>query len=70
MVNGDPNKVFDQICIVSRQGVCLLDMEQVADAAERMGLHHLARLVREDLEKQQIDNGNYFRLIAPLFGAK
>ena len=64
----DP-KAFNQICLISRQdGVCLLDMQQVMDKAAQMGLNHLAELVKNDLESNKIVGGQYYTLVAPIFG--
>jgi hypothetical protein len=61
-------KAFEQICIVSRGNVCLLDMNQVREAAESMNLRTLADLIAADLDSNQIVDGQYYKLIAPMFG--
>lgn len=66
-MNTDP-KAFNEICILSREGVCLLDMQQVLDKANQMGLNHLAEIVKNDLEEKKIVNGQYYTLVAPIFG--
>lgn len=60
-------KLFEQICIVSREGVCLMDMGQVIEAAKRKGLHSLAVLVERELENKQTETGEYARAIKPFY---
>ena len=61
-------KAINEICILSRNGVCLLDMQQVVDKAKELGLTHIAEIVERDLEEKQIVGGDYYALIAPMFG--
>lgn len=68
------HKALNQICIISRhegengERVCLLDMQQVMGMANQLGLSHLAEIVQKDLEENKIVDGNYYSLIAPMFG--
>ena len=61
-------KAVNEICLISREGVCLLDMQQVMDKARELGLTHLAEIVERDLEEKRIVDGDYYTLIAPMFG--
>jgi hypothetical protein len=63
-------KLFKEFCLVSKSGVCLLDMQQVADAARRIGCNLLADVVTADLEQNKVTTGNYYPLIAWINGAQ
>jgi hypothetical protein len=62
-------KTINEICIVSRAGVCLLDMKQVADKAKELGLPSLAELIERDLSENKITDGSYYSAVASLYGA-
>ncbi len=66
-MNTDP-KLINDICLISRHGVCLLDMRQVADKAQEIGLTRLAEIVAADLEANQITNGSYAPALAAVYG--
>lgn len=66
----DDLKLLNDLCLISRRGVCLLDMEQVAQTAEQLGLNQFARMVREDLDTNRITTGKYYPLVAGLYGVK
>lgn len=59
-------EIIEQMCILSRQGVCLMDMQQVVEAAQALNLNNLAALVRGDLESRQIVDGAYFPIVQSL----
>ncbi len=63
----DP-KLMNDICILSRNGVCLMSMKQVAEQAKQMGMTRLAELVEGDLKENKIMDGKYAPLIAPFYG--
>ncbi len=63
----DP-KLLNDICFLSRNGVCLMDMGQVAEQAKQWGMTRLAELVEGDLKANKITDGKYAPLIAPLYG--
>lgn len=56
------------ICLVSREGVCLLDMKQVAESAKQLGLTGLADLIEADLSENRILDGQYLPAIKNVLG--
>ena len=62
-------QAFNELCLVSRQGVCILDLKQVLEAAQEMNLHTLAQIVSADLEAKQTTTGQYYPLVAKVYGA-
>jgi hypothetical protein len=66
-MNTDP-KLLNQVCLISREGVCLLDMRQVEAKARELGLMTLANLIETDLEHNRITDGQYFPIVAGVLG--
>ena len=64
------SKAFNELCLVSRQGVCILDLQKVLEAAQEMNLHTLAQIVSADLEAKQTTTGQYYPLVAKVYGVK
>lgn len=60
-------KIIADICIVSRHGVCIFDLQQVANAAKELGLPVLAELTER--EKDNSTGGDYYKAIKSLYGA-
>lgn len=58
--------LLNHVCLVSKDGVCLLDMQQVKDKAQQLGLYPLARLIEKDLSDQKYTNGKYSNLLREL----
>ena len=61
----DP-KLFDDVCIISRHGVCLLDMKQVSAKAQQLGLTRLAEVIESDLQQNRITTGQYYPILREL----
>ena len=61
-------KLINDMCLLSRRGVCLMDMSQVAEKAQQLGLTQLAELVEKDLQENKITDGSYFPLVAGIYG--
>ncbi len=62
-------QAFQELCLVSKQGICILDFKQVAETARQIGCNTLADLVTQDIEANRITNGNYYPIVATLYGA-
>jgi len=60
--------LINDICRISREGICLLDMKQVQEKAEQLGLIRLAELVAGDLKDNRILNGQYYPIVSNLYG--
>jgi hypothetical protein len=52
-----------QICILSKDGVCLLDMNRVLEAAKQKNLSDLVEIITRDLPKNDSTNGEYYKLL-------
>jgi hypothetical protein len=66
-----PNsKLTNDLCLVSREGVCLLDMQRVIDTAKSLGLSQLAELVEQDLQENKILDGAYYPIVAGVYGVQ
>ena len=63
-------KLTNDMCILSRHGVCLLDMQQVVEKAQELGLIQLAELVEKDLEENRITDGEYYPMVAGIYGVQ
>ena len=59
---------FEQVCILSKNGVCILDMRAVLDAAKQRYFIDLVRIIENDLSENKILNGEYSRVIEPIYG--
>lgn len=59
-------KLINDICLVSREGVCLLDMRQVAEKASQLGLSSLAELAER--ERENSNGGKYYQALKTLYG--
>jgi hypothetical protein len=64
-----PPKILNDLCIISREGVCLLSMQRVADKAKELGLSSLVELIERDLKENKIITGEYYPAIKNLLGA-
>jgi hypothetical protein len=63
-------KLTNDMCILSRNGVCLLDMQQVIEKAQELGLNQLAELVEKDLQENRITDGEYYPMVAGIYGVQ
>lgn len=63
-------KALSDLCLVSKEGVCLLDMKQVSEKAKEIGLPVLASIIDQDLENNRITTGQYYPLVAQLYGVQ
>ena len=63
-------KAFNELCLVSRQGICILDLQKVLDAAQQMNLQNLAQIVSADIEAKQTTTGQYYPLVAKVYGVQ
>jgi len=63
-------KLTNDLCLLSRHGVCLLDMQQVVEKAQQLGLSQLAELVEKDLRENKIIDGQYFPIVAGVYGVQ
>lgn len=68
MNNKFSQQAFSELCLVSKQGVCILDMGQVGEKAKQLGLKSLATICEQDLQNNQITDGQYYPLVAALYG--
>lgn len=68
MSQSTDTKTINDLCLVSRQGVCLLDMKQVAEAAKLLGLLGLVELIETDLSQNKVRDGQYYPVIQSLLG--
>jgi hypothetical protein len=68
MSNNNTKQAFKELCLVSRSGVCILDMQQVLDAARELNLVTLAQIVSADIEAQKFTTGDYYQLVAKAHG--
>lgn len=64
----DP-KLINDICLISREGICILDMRQVAAKAKELGLTVLAEAIDGDLKANKVMDGQYFPAIQSVLGA-
>jgi len=69
MNNADP-ELINQICLISREGVYLLDMRQVEAKARQLGMENLADLIDDDLKNNRITDGQYYPIVAGIFGVQ
>lgn len=53
------DKLKDQICRVSREGVCLMDFGDVLEVAKRKGLYLLAETIEMDWANKAYESGEY-----------
>lgn len=60
--------IITQICLVSREGVCLWDLQQVTIKAQELGLSVLAELTER--EKNNSTGGEYYAAIKSLYGVQ
>ena len=68
MSNNNTKQAFQELCLVSRAGVCILDLQQVLQAAQQMNLHTLAQIVSADIEAKQTTTGQYYPLVLKAYG--
>ena len=61
-------KLINDLCLISRHGVCLMDMQQVVEKAQQLGLSQLAELVEKDLMENKITDGEYYPVVSGLYG--
>jgi hypothetical protein len=67
-MNQTQSKLTNDICLLSKHGVCLMDMAQVVEKATELGLTLLAETVATDLSENKITDGAYYPIIANLYG--
>ena len=60
------SQITKQICIVSRAGVCILDLKQVSEKAKELGLSQLAELAER--EQKDSNGGEYYKAMKTLYG--
>lgn len=64
------NQVINELCLVSREGVCILDMKKVVEKAKAIGCDALATLVQKDIDDNKITTGQYYPILATLYGVQ
>lgn len=67
-MTNNSKQAFTELCLISRRGVCILDLQQVLKAAQEMNLHTLAQIVSADIEAQQTTTGQYYPLVLKAYG--
>jgi hypothetical protein len=64
------SKLINDLCLISRQGTCLMDMREVIEKAQELGLNQVAQLVEKDLQANKVTDGEYYPIVAGLYGVQ
>jgi hypothetical protein len=54
---------LNQICILSKDGVCLMDLKQVYEAAKANNFSLLAEIVKKSIDAKNSTGGDYYALL-------
>ena len=54
---------IQQICILSKDGVCLLDLRRVLEAAQQKNFRPLVDMVASDIKSGNSTGGEYFKTL-------